>query len=94
MREYLQLEIKDIKPKNTLSLTRLINQDIMQKSNQNNCQNLTKLITKIWQCINEHKNGNIWMTNKQMRKSKIMEINQLNIIANYHINLEFYLGIF
>ena len=66
----------------------------MQKSNQNNCQNLTKIIAKIWQCMNVHKYGNSWMINKQMRKSKSMKINQINIIANYQIDLKFYLEIF
>ena len=44
--------------------------------------------------MNAHKHDNIRMTNKQMRKSKNMAINQINIIANYHIDQEFCLGIF
>ena len=47
MGEYLQLQIKNIKPKNTQPLTHLIDQDVMQKSNQNNYQHLIKLIAKI-----------------------------------------------
>ena len=39
--------------------------------------------------MNVHKYGNSWMTNKQMRKLKNIAINQIYIIANYHIDLEF-----
>ena len=66
----------------------------MQKSNQNNCQNLTKIITKIWQYMNAQKYDNSWMINKQTRKSKNMAIDQIDIIANYYIDLEFYIRIF
>ena len=40
------------------------------------------------------KYGNIWMTNKQMRKSKNMTINQIDINANYYIDLELCIKIF
>ena len=66
----------------------------MPKSNQKNCQNITKLIVKIWKYMNAHKYGNIWMIDKEMRKFKNMIINKINIIANYHIDLEFCLRIF
>ena len=60
------------------------------KSYKKYWQNLNKIIAKIWQCLNANNYGNKCMTNKQISKYKNTTINRINIIANYHINLEFY----